>query len=344
MRADSVDGRRAAILALIGLGTAAYYVSRIGVGTLFMSRYAAFEIRSAALPDLALRSILDASASYPLLIAAVAFARLRATSPPGPRRDAYGVGFLATLPVLLLITNPISSARYDFGTVGFALAVALGAMITIRRARVAMGGTLFALMFVFPIADAFRTDIVNVERLGFFAEYSDNPDYDGFWQIANTLAYLHDVGLNVANQFFGVMFFWVPRAIWPEKPVDTGILLANYRGYSFNNLSAPLWAELMINGSTALLVLGFVVIGAALRRLDVRIAASLLGRGQWWSIVGAVFPFYMVILLRGSLLQATGALVVALACLFAVRSPRRRQPANGVAVRGHAPRSAHAGR
>ena len=317
---------RAVVLTVIGVLAAAYYVSRIGVGTLFMSRYTAYSIRSERMPDVATRSIVSAAGSYPLLIAIGVYVRLWVTRALGSRSAQYlPFAAIATF-VLLVVTNPISSARYDFGTVAFALVVFAGVMGTPARARLAMAGTVLALLFVFPVADAFRSENVDVRRAGFFGEYLGNADYDGFWQIGNALSFFDDGLVRPFRQAAGVLLFWVPRGVWPDKPADTGIVLAEYRGYGFTNLSAPLWAELVVNGGIALLVVGFVALGFALRRLDRRATAALLGGGLWWAIIGAVFPFYMVILLRGSLLQATGTFVVALAATLFVRAGRSAQP------------------
>ncbi|WP_286217166.1 hypothetical protein [Paraoerskovia sediminicola] len=330
VRVDAATGldvvpRRAVLLTGVGVVAAAYFVSKIGLGTLFMSRYSAADIRGAAMPDLAVRSIVSAAASYPLLIAACVFILVGTRSALGSRSWRYAPLLAIVLVVLLTVTNPISSARYDFGTVGFALVVAAGAMSTVRRARWSMVGVLLALLFVFPIADAFRADAVNVQRTGFFAEYAGNPDYDAFWQIGNAVAYVRDDLVQPMMQALGVVFFWVPRSIWPGKPLDTGVMLAQYRGYSFENLSAPLWAEALVNGGFVVVVIGFVALGMILALLDEKISVALVGRGQFWSVVGAVFPFYMVILLRGSLLQATGTLVVALACTLFVREWKREK-------------------
>src|SRR5690606_10863669 len=121
---------------------------------------------------------------------------------------------------------------------------------------------------------------------GFFGEYMSNPDYDAFWQVANAFSYWIDGLVQPLHQLSGSVFFWVPRALWPDKPTDTGILLANYRGYSMDNLSAPLWAELIVNGGVLALALGFVAVGIALRVMDTRLLASF-SAGGFWAIVGA---------------------------------------------------------
>ncbi|HEY8912646.1 hypothetical protein [Lacisediminihabitans sp.] len=319
---------------LIGFGIAfsAYFISKTGIGSLFASRDQAFAARSAAWPDPAIRSVMYSLAIYPLLVGIGAITQVR----KGVRRGLSGwylVVILAAVLVLLTIINPISSARYSLGTVLFALAIYAGAMLTARRVRVTLVAAIAGLIFVFPLADAFRSPTVNLVRAGFFGEYKSNPDYDAFWQIANAYSFVLDGLVHVGQQALGSLFFWVPRAVWPDKPLDTSILLANYRGYSFTNLSAPLWAEFLVNGGIPLLIIGFLLTGYLLRLMDMRLLPAFGGAG-YWAIVGAIFPVYMTILLRGSLLQATGAVAVALACLLIVRKPQRSSPVRAPVMPG----------
>lgn len=314
-----VGSGRTLLLVIAGLGASAYFISKIGFGPALGSRDAAFAARSAAWPDPAMRSTFYAAATYPLLVAAGACAQLRRSADSALARRACLAVMLGCCSVLLIIINPVASARYTFGTVAFALIVYAGAMTTIGRVRITMLGAIVGFLFLFPLADAFRTKETSVSRNGFFGEYMSNPDYDAFWQIANAFSYWIDGLVEPMRQLLGSLLFWMPRAIWPDKPMDTGILLAQYRGYTFSNLSAPMWAELLVNGGLIAVVVGFVLLGMALRSMDTRLLPSFESGGVW-GIVGAVFPVYMTILLRGSLLQATGSLTVAVVCVMFLRS------------------------
>lgn len=310
-------------LVLVGVGFvfSLYFISRVGLGSLFGSRDQAFAARSAAWTDPAVRSIMYAVAIYPLLVGIGALVQLRRTTTKS-LKFAYSGLIAVGVAVLLTVVNPLSSARYSLGTVLFALAVYAGALLTLARVRAALAAALAGLIFLFPLADAFRRPEVNLVRNGFFGEYQGNPDYDAFWQVANAFSYDLDRLVEPGRQALGSILFWVPRSLWPDKPVDTGILLAQYRGYRFENLSAPLWAEFLVNGGIVALIAGFLLVGYFLRVMDNRLLPAFQASG-YWAIVGAIFPVYMTILLRGSLLQATGAVAVALACLLVVRKPKR---------------------
>lgn len=325
LRPAGVSGFRSVLLYGVGFAFAAYYLYRLGWQIVVVDRYTAADLTNQAWAEPSTRAIVNALAVYPLLVATGALAQLRQRSTPGIGRIAWtGLVWLGVAG-LLLVASPISSARYTFGTVAFAIACYFGATRTPGRARAAMGGMILAMIFLFPIADAFRTSTVTFTRSGFFGEYASNPDYDSFWQIANAWSFDQTGFVEPFRQLLGSLLFWVPRAIWPDKPTDTGILLANYRGYDFGNLSAPIWAEFLVNGGVLFVAVGFAVLGPVLASLDRRMAGAHF-TGGWWGLVGAILPVYMVILMRGSLLQATGALFVAIGCLWFVRT--RTQPSS----------------
>lgn len=348
-----VTMRRSIALVAFGLLLSAYYLNAVGPAAILSSRDAAYEARSAAWADPAVRSIVYALAIYPLLVGVGALAQLRRRAGGSSRRWLTVVAVLAVA-VLAVVVNPISSARYTLGTVCFAVAVYFGALATRARTRLTMLAALGGFVFLFPLADAFRRpEGVDLARAGFFEEYAGNPDYDSFWQVANAWSFTVDGFVEPGRQALGVLLFWVPRALWPDKPVDTGILLAQYRGYTVENLSAPLWAELLVNGGLLGVGLGFLLVGALLHRLDRRLPPAFEEAG-FYAIVGAILPVYMTILMRGSLLQATGSVVVATACLLAVRSrrptpsdPRRtgptRTPLRSTAARAAARPSSYSG-
>ncbi len=312
-----VNTARSLILVALGVLFSGYFVSKVGIGSLFGSRDSAFAIRSAIWPDPSTRAIVYSLAIYPLLVGIGAIAQVRRGFNHA-LSSWYSIVIIAAMAVLLVVVNPVSSARYSLGTVLFALVVYAGAMVNATRARVTLVATLAGLIFLFPLADAFRGPAVKLVRNGFFGEYQANPDYDAFWQIANSLSYVTDGLVQPFRQLLGSVFFWLPRLVWPDKPLDTGSLLAQYRGYTFGNLSAPLWAEFLVNGGVIFLLIGFLITGFFLRTMDKKLLPAFTGAGLW-AIVGAVFPVYMTILLRGSLLQATGAVAIATACVLFVR-------------------------
>lgn len=319
---------RAGVLYVVGLAAAAYYVSKLGLSVIFSSRSKANSAQAYVWGDSSSFAIIYALAIYPMLIAVGTFAQAWRAEEKGQfGRVGYGVLIFGGIATLMLVANPLSSARYTSGTVAFALAMFLGAATTWQRARITMVGTIFAFLFLFPLLNVFRNGVSETQqRQSFFSEYIENPDYDAFFQISNAYSFMMDGLVEPFRQLMGSLLFWVPRSIWAGKPEDTGIMLADYRGYSFTNLSAPVWAELLVNGGVAAVVIGFLILGAWVRSLDDRMAPAH-ATGGWWGLVGSVLSAYTLILWRGSLLQATGAFVVMMASIFWVR---KKLPPNSV--------------
>jgi hypothetical protein len=321
-----VNRGRALVLSLGAVLAGLYFIVKVGVGTLFASRSGLDSALTAVWPNPLVSVMVRAFVSMTLLVAFVAIIKARDAS--------GGKGFAllrwAVVAVLLVAVNPISSPRYVFGTVAFGIITVLGAYATRGRARATGIAVLSALVLLFPLADAFR--------YGSTAEFkSDSPvnalttgDFDAFGQLTNTLMYLQAKGTTDGQQLLGVVFFWVPRDVWSSKPVDTGILLANFRGYSFTNLSAPLQAELLINGSWIALIAGMFALGWFARRADVQIQNALaLSRSP--GVLGCILPGYMFLILRGSLLQAMAYFAVILGAGWFVQTrqrPTREVPQN----------------
>lgn len=319
---------RVVLLMLVGFGAAAVYVQTVGFGNLFSSRIDLASTISLAFGDSPVTTIVRALATMGLLVAFVALMHLRR------ERRAEGVrwpGFLAflTLVALLVIANPISSSRYGFGTVALAILAAFGAYSTLARFRFVAVSAVAAVLIVFPILDTFRYTLDASVEIPSPLDSLTTGDFDAFAQLVNTFELANTQGLALGRQLLGVLLFWVPRQVWPDKPIDTGVLLAEFKGYGFTNLSAPLWSEWYLNFGWVGLIVGMLAIGYLLRRADERSENQLAATGLP-TVLGCVLPFYLLIVYRGSLLQATANLVVLLLASWWVTRPARapREPRN----------------
>ena len=151
-------------------------------------------------------------------------------------------------------------------------------------------------------------------------------DYDQFSMLANTLGFTRDEGLTWGYQFLGALLFWVPRVVWPTKPLDSGVEVGQWMSSANVNLSSPLWAEAWINFGVVGVVVTFALLGLLSRRLDAGFGAGALSAGSVGYLGVSIFSGYMFILLRGSLLQSMGRLLI-LALAIAVLSVSRQTKA-----------------
>jgi hypothetical protein len=305
-RVHAIHRGRLVLLTVAGFGATGYYLSKVGPANLFTSRAGFADIENVLWPDPTVGAIVAAVSAVPILIAAHGWWNITRDA---PRKSAGRVVATVLTAVSLLVTNPVSSARYHFGVIWGSFLGPLGAYSTRRRTSITMIGIIVGLLFLFPIADLFRRkDSVNAVRTGFLTEYQGNGDYDAFGQLSNALLLTQTTPLDPGRQLLGLVLFWVPRSVWPDKPNGTGVVLAEFRGYNFTNLSAPIWAEMLVNfGIIGVFVLSALV-AVGLGRLDRNYSVTdMSGVG---AIAAAVLPFYLLILLRGSLLQAMGTLVL----------------------------------
>lgn len=329
----TIHYRRMMVLTIGTIVLNFYYLSTVGLVQFVKSRDESFQSLSAAFAPPNIGVVFRSAVFMSLIVSWVALVRYRREARIAARHGYPEPVFRMNLNMVLIIfvglllansLNPVSNARYLSGTAVLAVAAALGMFATSFRFRASAYGFLLALLVIFPQADAFRYSRQANVKVSDPIESLMTPDYDSFAQIMNGYTIAIRDGIDLGNQALGVFLFWIPRAIWPEKALDSGIVIANGRGYSFTNLSAPLWVELFLNGGWVILILGMFAAGAALHRWDTKLDREL-ALYSMPTILGCILPFYMLILLRGSLLQAAPYLFFTLVCTYFVqRRPEKK--------------------
>ncbi len=322
-----VAPHRATIFAVVVTLGCLAYLARIGPATLFLSRAARGDVEGAAFANSTVDAIISAFVALAPVIAFAALMRLRrqrhARGEPAP---VFWVWVMLVL--IVLIDNPISTPRYVTGTAALGVLVALGAASKPRRLRILAVSLVAGLVLVFPLLDLFRyTTTPGDTQPQSFSETLMTADFDAIDQINNAVWFVDTNGVRGGQQTISSALFFVPRAAWPTKAEDTGVMIANFRGYKVTNLSAPVWTELYIDGGWLLLVLGMGLLGFVLRRAD----DAAVARFRLFAAPGVLagtLPFYLIIMLRGSLLQSMAGFTVLVVCAAAVG---RRVPASRLA-------------
>ena len=298
---------------LLAIGTIVfglYYVSAMGPAVLLGDRTARSLAATRIWPDSTTAVIIGATVAMGLLVSVTAqIFVFRERTRAAEKRPVIMLTVSTVL--LFLCVNPVSSPRYILGTVVLGVLAAIGLYGTLTKFRFAALGALFALVFLFPLLDTFRRSLDATVAFENPLDSMVTGDFDSFGQINNTVAYVAENGIAWGAQALGVIFFWVPRSIWPSKPIDTGVLVGQSRDYGFTNLSSPLWAELYINGGWILVIIGMFAFGFALRRWD-QANELRLKAGGIPTVLGCIVPFYLLIMLRGSLLQSMAYIAVIL--------------------------------
>jgi len=221
----------------------------------------------------------------------------------------YTILVASLLLYLLITSNPISSSRWWLGTIYIALFLLFVGKKKNTPTLLAIGLP-FLYIFVFYYLAIFRSEFHLSKILS--SEYSIitnliEGDFDSMQQILNAMLYVKYEGLTFGRQLMGVAFFWIPRALWPNKPFNTGEFIGRYFGYGYLNLSAPLWAEGYINFGIPGVFIFLFVWGIICGKLDFSFGFHQMKEelNDRKDIILFVLTGSQHLLVRGSLLVST---------------------------------------
>jgi len=269
-----------------------------GLGSFFSSRAAISAAKSAAGLTKAQSGLFVTGAQALVLFVCVGAILLRKKNPKDPIANISlafsGIG-------LLILGNPLSSSRFWFFTVLTTLALCT-IKLTPGRIRFGALSLFFGSMFIFPLADYFRRADHSFGSVGSSAWLTG--DFDALQITGAGIQWFQANGSVWGHQLLGAIFPVIPRSIWTGKPIDTGIMIARDSGMKFDNISGPWVAEGVINfGYLGVLIFPLMI--AFLFRV-VKFRAELFP-DDFGTILNGFLVGYLPILMRGSLIQASGA-------------------------------------
>ncbi len=238
------------------------------------------------------------------------------------RSRSFLIGWVVIgLLLLNMITNfPLALARYWLGAIVLSMA-----FISFRKTRNTMAHWIlfffFILIIAFPITSTFRqaqniSDITQVLDISAPIKHLYNGDYDAYQQVLNTMRVADRNGFSYGRNFLGAALFWVPRSFWHDKPFGTGAIVANKLGYSYTNLSSPLWAESYYAFGIFGVIFVFLLYGYISGRLDHAYKTHVDGSS---GLVVFVVPFWMafqIFFLRGDLMSGVAYSLPALVLIW----------------------------
>jgi hypothetical protein len=140
-------------------------------------------------------------------------------------------------------------------------------------------------------------------------------NFDAFQMMFYTTVYTDKMGYSFGNQLLLPAFFWVPRSIWPSKPIGSPDIVAAHAGFESLNVSSPLWTEGYINFSVPGVFLFLFIFGWCARLGDDSLS-NLQLRSAFVTILSSFFASNTLILLRGDL--TVGTMYVQMIILFTI--------------------------
>jgi len=213
------------------------------------------------------------------------------------KRKKHAVGIIAACS--LIAGCPTAIPRFQLATLGLMLLVV--AMPVLRKDKALTLSILLLTITVFPLLDYFR----HTEST--LTEPFKSVDFDCYQNLVATI----DCRLvSHGRQLLGVLLFFVPRAIWPGKPIGSGYELAYHLKIQHHNISMPFFGEGYINFGLLGAILFTALLALAFRRLDRKSGSPSLSYTYILYLMILGQAFY---LLRGSLMAAFSSL-----CCFAI--------------------------
>jgi hypothetical protein len=297
-------------LTLPALASAALFWNRLGGSDAFLTSRMERSVYLAdrfATSEMLLMSQLAGSPVFVLFIALLVTAIARRSETFWSKRSIV-LASIVLGAVTVIVNNPLSSPRLIVGTI----VLSVWFVLPWRRwsGVITVIALVVGLVVIFPFADLFRSSLETrlgerVAGVSLVDELTRKGDYDSFQQVANALEVTDRNGIQAGAQIAGAFLFWFPRSVWPEKPRATGEFIPVSLGYDFTNLSAPLWAEFLVDGGPLLLFLGFCAYGVFAAVLDGALqSAARADAVTVASVLVPIYAGYQFFLLRGSLMPA----------------------------------------
>jgi oligosaccharide repeat unit polymerase len=187
----------------------------------------------------------------------------------------------------------------------------------------AISGGLFV---VFPLLNIFR----RFTSLSVSGKFNNNLFLTGnFDSYYNFLLVLDNKIVTWGEQLLGVLFFFVPRSIWENKPTGSGSFVANEVGLTFSNISMNYFAEGYINFGYLGIFLFCIIIAYVNSSLDKKFWGNnryLLTEVVYLFLLGMEF-----FILRGDLLSSfayTSGLMLSIALIYILVTRKVEYPSN----------------
>jgi hypothetical protein len=221
--------------------------------------------------------------------------------------------FSAALLLAGIINNPLVNPRYQLaGLAFFTIDYMFYGKRTKLLAVLLIVGTMLAPLFqVFRYADE-ESSASNSASL--FSQTFLSMDYDAFQLSCYTMLTVDKDGLAWGSNLLGAALFFVPRSLWPDKPLQTSWIIFETIDHSkdagTNNLSTPLMAEAYFAfGWPGALAISFLFWWGISK-------VTYLSRKDptsWMFLWRCLFAGLALIFLRGTLIVGVSAVVGAFA-------------------------------
>ena len=232
------------------------------------------------------------------------------------KKIRYKLFFTCLIILLILITkNPLLEKRNGLGPTYLMLLYIFLPKWFNNNSKILVT---FIVIFIilFPLSSIFTNTTYSVwtsntwQNLGNISltdtiyEHFNSLHYDAWANVDSAIRYTADNGYQYGLQLIGVIFFFIPRAIWTNKPVATGHLVGDFLMNNFtmwfDNLSSPIISE----GYVDFGIFGVILFGLLFALITHKISMVTRNPDKLKRYTAVYVAFSLMFVLRGSLMSS----------------------------------------
>ena len=173
---------------------------------------------------------------------------------------------------------------------------------------------MISVLFFFPVLDVFRHFDSHEVSIQFNFSMFNTGNFDSFQMFMRVIK---ENIVTAGSQLLGCLFFFIPRSLWPSKPVGSGHFVADVSSLNFDNISLNYLGEGFVN---------FGYVGIFLFAIVIAYINAFWDRKFWYGLYckPISFVYYLLILgmefviLRGQLMSFYPILIGYLFSAFAL--------------------------
>ncbi len=213
------------------------------------------------------------------------------------------LNFLGFVMLVIAVLTCMPSAMPRFAVAALYLPLAITFFQRFLRKYNFVLAFLIGFLVVFPFLDSFRNFSLNKGDFVLFnTDMFSQGHFDSYQNFAVIVS--NDI-VTYGYQLLGAFFFWIPRVVWPSKPVGSGTYLAKEMRLDFENISANYFAEGFINFSYLGIILFLIIIAVITAKLDFNFWCGSWKYNSSKRLLYLMSLGFLFFLLRGDLLNAT---------------------------------------
>lgn len=225
--------------------------------------------------------------------------------------------------ILIICKNPFNEKRNALGPIY--LSILLFLIIKKNNVRNFLILTSITFIIIFPLSSIFTHSQYGMNY--FFNNLKNSIDwsviiqqfkelhFDAYANLNVAIEYVSIYGVFLWKQFIGAILFFIPRGLWNNKPISSGMLTGNYLmsnyGFHFNNIASPITAEGYYNFG----IIGIIVFAFILSKWS-KISYKWLNRNNYYSLIAWYMIIHLFFLMRGDLMNGIAYLIGPLSALY----------------------------